>query len=72
MNKALAYSITISPLSNDDGGGFVARVPDLPGCLSDGETPQEALENAYDAILCWIEAARDLGRPVPAPTQRAA
>lgn len=72
MNKALAYSITISPLSDADGGGFVARVPDLPGCLSDGDTPQEALENAYDAILCWIEAARELGRPVPAPTQRAA
>lgn len=72
MNEALAYSITISLLSDKDGGGFVAGVPDLPGCLSDGETPQEALENAYDAILCWIEAAHELGRPVPAPTQRAA
>lgn len=72
MNKALAYSIVISPLSDNEGGGFVAYVPDLPGCLSDGETPQEALDNAYDAVACWIEAAQELGRPVPAPTQRAA
>lgn len=72
MKEALAYSVAIAPLPAEDGGGFVARVPDLPGCLSDGETPQEALANAYDAIACWIEAARELGRPVPAPTQCAA
>jgi antitoxin HicB len=47
-------------------------VPELPGCMSDGETPQEALENAYDAILCWMEAAREMGRQVPPPKRLAA
>ncbi|WP_453953695.1 type II toxin-antitoxin system HicB family antitoxin [Bradyrhizobium sp. USDA 377] len=63
------YAVTIRPLSAADGGGFVALVPDLPGCMSDGETPQEALANAQDAIACWIEAAHEMGRPVPEPTR---
>ncbi len=61
------YEVDIIPLSPDEGGGFLARVPELPGCKSDGETPQEALANAYDAIACWIEAAQEIGREVPAP-----
>jgi antitoxin HicB len=40
--------------------------------MSDGETPQEALENVYDAIACWIEACREMGRPVPEPKRAAA
>jgi len=47
-------------------GGSPAEVPDLPGCMSDGETPQEAVDNVMDAITCWIEAAEENGRPVPA------
>lgn len=66
------YEVDIRPLSGEDGGGFTAIVPDLPGCRSDGETPHEALTNAYDAIACWIEAAQDLGRAVPAPSRAAA
>ena len=50
----------IEPLSEEDGGGFFATVPDLPGCMSDGETPEEALVNVQDAILAWIEAATDM------------
>lgn len=68
MRHLTDYAVTIRPLAGVDGGGFVALVPDLPGCMSDGETPQEALANAQDAIACWIEAAHDLGRPVPEPT----
>ena len=37
--------------------------PDLPGCMSDGATPEEAVSNVQDAITAWIEAARDLGAP---------
>lgn len=66
--KALEYAVLLSPLSEEDGGGFVATVPDLPGCMSDGETPEEALANVQDAIESWIEAALDLGRAVPRPT----
>jgi antitoxin HicB len=60
------YPVWIAPLTPDDGGGFLATVPDLPGCMSDGDTPEMALLNAYAAIESWIEAARDLGRTVPA------
>ncbi|WP_277981621.1 type II toxin-antitoxin system HicB family antitoxin [Sphingomonas phyllosphaerae] len=62
-----AYEVDIRPLAEEDGAGFVAIVPDLPGCRSDGETPHEALTNAYDAVLSWIEAAEALGREIPAP-----
>jgi len=65
----LRYSVTIEPLFEDDGGGFVAFVPDLPGCMSDGETPEEALANVKDAIETWIEAARDIGHEIPAPSR---
>jgi antitoxin HicB len=68
MSK-LAYRIVIEPLSIEEGGGYFATVPDLPGCMSDGETPQEALENVQDAILSWIAAAKEMGREVPAPTR---
>ena len=40
--------------------------------MSDGESPQEALDNAYDAIACWIEGAREMGRAVPEPKRAAA
>jgi len=65
----LEYPIVIEPLSAEDGGGFAALVPDLPGCMSDGETPEEAIANVRDAIVTWIEAARDLGRPIPQPSR---
>ncbi|WP_334151616.1 type II toxin-antitoxin system HicB family antitoxin [Hyphomicrobium sp.] len=63
------YKIEITPLSQVDGGGFLATVPDLPGCMSDGETPQEAALNVQDAISCWIEEARAIGRPIPRPLE---
>lgn len=66
------YPVLIERLSAEDGGGFLATVPDLPGCMSDGETPAEAFENVQDAILSWIEMADDLGHAVPKPTPRAA
>ncbi len=66
----LDYSILVEPLPAEDGGGFVATVPDLPGCMSDGETPEEALANVRDAVAAWIEEARALGRPVPEPSRR--
>lgn len=64
----LDYRVEIEPLSAADGGGYLARVPDLPGCVSDGATPEEALANVGDAINSWIEAATAWGRPIPKPT----
>ena len=66
------YPIIIEPLAESEGGGFLATVPDLPGCMSDGATDIEALENAHDAIATWIERATAMGRAIPAPTRQRA
>jgi predicted RNase H-like HicB family nuclease len=67
--RKLDYPVVIEPLPLEEGGGFIAAVPDLPGCMSDGETPEEALTNVRDAIAAWIEEARALGRAIPAPSR---
>ena len=72
MAQRLEYSVLVEPLSPEDGGGFLATVPDLPGCMSDGETPEEAIRNVQGAIEAWLEAARDLGHEIPKPSRRAA
>jgi len=50
-----------------DDGAYIAEVPELPGCMADGETYQEALGNAEAIIAEWIETAKSLGRAVPEP-----
>ena len=55
--------------SNEDGA-FIADIPELPGCMADGLTRQEALVNAEEVIEAWIETARSLGRSVPEPKGR--
>ena len=65
MTKRPAYSILIEPLSEENGGGFIPTVPDLPGCMSDGETAAEAVTNVQGALKCWLEAAQDLNRTYP-------
>jgi predicted RNase H-like HicB family nuclease len=64
------YAVIIEILSDEDGGGFVATVPDLPGCMSDGATREEAARNIADAIAEWVHEATRLGRPIPAPSER--
>lgn len=62
------FRVFVEPLVPDLGGGFVAYAPDLQGCVSDGETPDEALHNIYDAIKCWLEAAVERGDIIPDAT----
>ena len=66
------YPFQITPLSDDEGGGYLITFPDLPGCMSDGPTPAAAADAVQDAIACWIEAAEEDGRPVPRPHVTAA
>ena len=66
------YTIIIEPASPEDGGGYLAFVPDLPGCISDGNTYEEAAHNVLGAIESWIEAAEEMGRPIPSPAPRRA
>ena len=51
---------------------FIAEVPELPGCASDGKTYKEALANVEIIIQEWIETAKELGRPIPASRGRLA
>ena len=62
-----SYTVVVSQLPAEEGGGFMAHVPDLQGCLADGETREAALENALSAIGEWIDEAKRLGRDVPEP-----
>ena len=61
------YPFTLRPLSAEDGGGWLIEYPDLPGCIADGETPEEALAAGREAKAAWIAAMREAGRDVPAP-----
>jgi len=53
-----------------DDQAFVVEVPELPGCMADGETYQQAVANAEIIIQEWIETAKALGRPIPQPKGR--
>ena len=59
------YPIEIRPLTHNEGGGFLATFPDLPGCMADGETPEEAIVDARGAFDCWMAAHIADGRPIP-------
>ncbi len=61
----IRYRIVIT--WSDEDAAFIAGVPELPGCVSDGTTYAEAAANAEDAARAWIETALALGRDVPAP-----
>lgn len=65
----MEYPIIIAPLSDEDGGGYVGVAPDLLGCTSDGESPQEAVANTQQAIVEWIETAQRRGLDVPKPSR---
>ena len=49
---------------------FVAEVPELPGCMAHGNTQQEALSNANEAIQLWIDTAQEFGDPIPEPKEQ--
>lgn len=55
---------------SDEDQLFIADVPELPGCMAHGESPDEALKNAQDAMELWIDTAREYGDPVPEPKGR--
>ena len=67
MKQGFDYPIELRPLSEEEGGGWLITFPDLPGCMSDGETPEEAMQNGQDALACWINAAKESGREIPQP-----
>jgi antitoxin HicB len=60
-----SYPFTIRPLSREDGGGFLIEYPDIPGCMSDGETPRAAILNGRDALKSALRTLRGFGDPIP-------
>ena len=70
--SAQDYEIHIRPLTEQEGGGYLATVPELAGCMSDGETRAEALTNVEDAIATWLHCARKHGDPIPEPERKVA
>ncbi|MDX1968260.1 MAG: type II toxin-antitoxin system HicB family antitoxin [Planctomycetaceae bacterium] len=67
IEKALinSYPFTIRPLAEEDGGGFAIEYPDLPGCISDGHTPEEAFANGCDAVKSFLLSCVEHGEAFP-------
>jgi len=55
---------------SDEDHAFIAEVPELPGCMADGQTYHEAIENVEVITQEWLDTARELGRPIPEPRGR--
>lgn len=53
---------------SDEDQGYIAAVPDLPGCCAFGNTMEKAVAELQYAIVAWTEAAKKSGRPIPSPT----
>lgn len=64
------YQVILRRLGPEEGTGFLATVAELPGCVSNGATIEEAQLNIEDAINRWIAHAQALGQPVPWPRPR--
>jgi predicted RNase H-like HicB family nuclease len=72
LQKISKAGAAVTFVAAADGGDFAAVFPELRGCRLDGETSQQARDNAYDAFECWIEGTQELGRAVPQPRRLAA
>jgi predicted RNase H-like HicB family nuclease len=64
----LQYEIILYWSSED--GVFVAEVPELPGCMAHGDTHEAALANVKQAMVLWVDTAREFGDPIPEPKRR--
>ncbi len=62
------YTFTVRRLHTEEGGGYLAEVDDLNGCMADGGTPEEAISNLEDAVESWIKTAKEFNKPIPLPS----
>ena len=67
LNEYLALPYRMEIVEDREEGGYVVSYPDLPGCLTCGETIESAVENARDAKRVWLEAALEEGVSIPMP-----
>jgi len=61
------YKYEIIIYWSNEAQRFIAEVPELPGCMAHGQTPNEALMNCQDAMNLWLDTAKQFGRPIPEP-----
>jgi antitoxin HicB len=66
MRDLTLYPFEVRPLTKEEGGGYLISFPDFSECISDGETPEEAIRNGMDALAETVAALEDMGLPVPA------
>ena len=66
LNYYLSLPYTIQ-ITREDETTWFARVVELPGCMTEGDTPEEAADLILDALAGWIEIALEDGRPIPEP-----
>ena len=59
------YVVVLKPASHEDEVGYTVTVPALPGCLTEGDTVEEALLNAKEAIQAYVLSLKDRGLPIP-------
>jgi len=64
---SLPYNIIIRHVTDESGTYYFAKVQELPGCVSDGESVDEAFANIFEAMEGWIEAKLELGYSIPMP-----
>ncbi len=62
------YTIILEP--DTEEGGYTVTVPALPGCITQGETIEQCIERAQEAITGYIESLRAEGEPIPVETER--
>ncbi len=61
------YKYEIIIYWSDEDNAFIAEAPELPGCMAHGNTPEDALKNAKEAIQLWIDTAKEFGDSIPEP-----
>jgi len=62
------YSRVLIP--DNESGGYTAKILEFPGCVSEGETPNEAIANLEEAAVGWIEAVIESGQTIPEPIEK--
>jgi predicted RNase H-like HicB family nuclease len=68
MNDDIKYEMVIYWSEEDDA--YIVEVPELPGCMADGSTYEDAIKNTLAVIREWIDTAKELGREIPKPKGR--
>jgi predicted RNase H-like HicB family nuclease len=68
MSELSAYRYAVAPIPLEEGGGYIVSFPDIPGCLGVGDTSEEAVEDAQQALFACLDAFKAVDRSPPVPS----